>query len=262
MLTLFEIADHKLLGTTLDHLGDARFWGVLIELMSNWVPFSNALVTLIPPSKPPQLLFEFDREVTLQPSIVPQYLAGMYLLDPFLIAKKEYLSDGFYRLSDVAPDSFRESEYFLSYFKPAVGEGEVQFLVTLESGTLSLSMGSKTPFEQKDIGILCLIAPWILSMLRLQGKSIKVSQFSDLTLAEQVQDNLENFCIGVLTSREVEIVQLILRGHSSKSIAHKVNISIETVKSHRRHIYSKLCIASQSELFSLFLNQLSLIQKN
>ena len=262
MLNFFEIADHKLLGKTLDRIGDTRFWDIFIELLSNWIPFSNALVTLIPPFKPPQLLFEFDREIPLQPSIVPQYLVGMYLLDPFLLAKKEYLADGFYRLSDVAPDSFRESEYFLSYFRPSVGEDEVQFLVTLESGTLSLSMGSLMPFEHKYIGILCLIAPWILSMLKLQGKSIKVSQFSDLTLAEQVQDTLENFCPNVLTRREAEIVQFTLRGHSSKSISDKMNISIETVRSHRRHLYTKLGITSQSELFSLFLRQLSLIQKN
>jgi DNA-binding CsgD family transcriptional regulator len=36
-------------------------------------------------------------------------------------------------------------------------------------------------------------------------------------------------------------------------VARKLAISAETVKVHRKHIYAKLGIKSQSELFSLFL---------
>ncbi|KXK67489.1 LuxR family transcriptional regulator [Pseudomonas monteilii] len=45
----------------------------------------------------------------------------------------------------------------------------------------------------------------------------------------------------------------MLSGCSSKEIARKLEISVETVKVHRKHMYSKLGIKSQSELFSLFL---------
>ncbi|MNQ98388.1 transcriptional regulator NarP [compost metagenome] len=48
----------------------------------------------------------------------------------------------------------------------------------------------------------------------------------------------------------------MLRGNSSKAIAKRLDISQETVKVHRRNLYSKLGVSSQSELFSLFLQHL------
>jgi DNA-binding CsgD family transcriptional regulator len=46
---------------------------------------------------------------------------------------------------------------------------------------------------------------------------------------------------------------LILSGCSNKEVASKLSISAETVKVHRRHVYTKLNIKSPQELFSLFL---------
>lgn len=40
---------------------------------------------------------------------------------------------------------------------------------------------------------------------------------------------------------------------SLQAVARKLAISSETVKVHRNHLYSKLGIKSQSELFALFL---------
>jgi len=57
-----------------------------------------------------------------------------------------------------------------------------------------------------------------------------------------------------LTAREREIVALMLQGHSSRSIAEAVAISVGTVKNHRKNIYRKLAVHSQSELFARFLD--------
>ena len=59
-----------------------------------------------------------------------------------------------------------------------------------------------------------------------------------------------------LTDREREVVQLILRGHSSESIGFNLGISLGTVKTHRKNVYAKLAISSQSELLSRFLKSL------
>ncbi|MHA7200753.1 response regulator transcription factor, partial [Burkholderia pseudomallei] len=67
---------------------------------------------------------------------------------------------------------------------------------------------------------------------------------------------LASFGAPLLTEREMAIARLVLRGNSSKAIAERLAISPETVKVHRRHLYSKLGISSQPELFSLFLQAL------
>lgn len=46
------------------------------------------------------------------------------------------------------------------------------------------------------------------------------------------------------------------KGHSSLSIALHVDTAEGTVKNHRKSLYRKLGISSQSELFHLFVNQL------
>ncbi|MEO5756764.1 MAG: helix-turn-helix transcriptional regulator [Mesorhizobium sp.] len=65
------------------------------------------------------------------------------------------------------------------------------------------------------------------------------------------------FGTSVLSNRESEIVRLILKGHSSKSTARLLGNSPETVKVHRKRIYAKMRIASQGELFSIFLRAVS-----
>ncbi len=42
-------------------------------------------------------------------------------------------------------------------------------------------------------------------------------------------------------------------GYSSKGIAERLGITLGTVKNHRKHLYAKLQINSQAELFNLFL---------
>ena len=72
----------------------------------------------------------------------------------------------------------------------------------------------------------------------------------------QLQQGLDCFGSDFLTGRETEVVQLILRGHSTRSISERLGISPETVKLHRRNSYGKLDISSQAELFYLFIDSL------
>ena len=49
---------------------------------------------------------------------------------------------------------------------------------------------------------------------------------------------------------------MILKGYSSKAIAERFSISIETVKLHRKNAYAKLDLSTQGEVFNLFINSL------
>ena len=60
----------------------------------------------------------------------------------------------------------------------------------------------------------------------------------------------------MLTDRERQISQFLLRGHSSKSIARELSIAPGTVMVHKRNLFAKLGISSQYELFSLLIDEL------
>ena len=58
--------------------------------------------------------------------------------------------------------------------------------------------------------------------------------------------------LDLLTKREREIIQLLSRGESNKSIALSLDISYDTVKQHVRHILNKLNLSSRVKAAVLF----------
>jgi DNA-binding CsgD family transcriptional regulator len=65
-----------------------------------------------------------------------------------------------------------------------------------------------------------------------------------LQASSQKQNNLES----VLSEREIEVLKLLTTGLANKEIAEKLNISINTVISHRKNIAQKTGIKSVSGL--------------
>jgi DNA-binding CsgD family transcriptional regulator len=63
-----------------------------------------------------------------------------------------------------------------------------------------------------------------------------------------------------LSSRERQLVGLILAGHPSATIAKRLGITLGTVKNHRRRIYQKLDITTERELFLQYFHQISAAQ--
>jgi DNA-binding NarL/FixJ family response regulator len=51
-----------------------------------------------------------------------------------------------------------------------------------------------------------------------------------------------------LTDREREVIQLYAEGHTTKQIADRLNLSVKTIETHRRHIMEKLNVTSIAEL--------------
>jgi DNA-binding CsgD family transcriptional regulator len=56
------------------------------------------------------------------------------------------------------------------------------------------------------------------------------------------------FAVKTVSTRELEILQLISEGLSSKEIASRLFISEETIKSHRRHLFNKFSARNSPNL--------------
>jgi DNA-binding NarL/FixJ family response regulator len=57
--------------------------------------------------------------------------------------------------------------------------------------------------------------------------------------------------IATLTPREREVLEGLSRAESNDEIAHELQIGVETVRTHSRHIYRKLGVSSRGELAAL-----------
>ena len=59
------------------------------------------------------------------------------------------------------------------------------------------------------------------------------------------------FLVAGISNRERDIIRLLVLNHSSKVIGDKLNISSNTVDTHRRNILKKLNISSTGELIGM-----------
>jgi DNA-binding NarL/FixJ family response regulator len=61
-------------------------------------------------------------------------------------------------------------------------------------------------------------------------------------LAGMAADTSERSPVDALSARQREILQLIAEGHSTKEMAFRLNLSVKTVETHRRHMMERLQI--------------------
>ncbi|WP_027854196.1 helix-turn-helix transcriptional regulator [Marinobacterium litorale] len=66
-----------------------------------------------------------------------------------------------------------------------------------------------------------------------------------------VMSRLQGTCGDLLTAREIDVGARIVLGYNSEAIALDLNISVNTVLTHRRHLYEKIGIGTQNQLFAL-----------
>lgn len=191
-----------------------------------------------------------------------RYLAGPYLLDPLYQLALRTTTSRACRFREASPDRFRSSEYYRQYYERTHLRDEMDFLLgTGGDATLVLVVGRfDRRFVKAELEKLHAVEAVIFATLRAVWQQLdpKEGQTSrGLTMHRRLIECFENFGNARLTEREREITQLLLRGHSAKSIARELRIAPGTVMVHKRNLFSKLGITSQYELFSLFISELS-----
>jgi DNA-binding CsgD family transcriptional regulator len=182
--------------------------------------------------------------------IVDHYLAGAYILDPFYDAVRAG-RDGVLVMRRLAPDRFAETEYYRRHYRATGIIDEIGFILKLRhaDAVLSLSrIGDTHPFSTRDIARLESAAPLLIALAERHWRE-------RFTLPGEDERAVPTIGHPLLSKRELEIVTLILKGHSTYSIAATLGLSPNTVKVHRRQTYAKLTISSQAELFHLFLSR-------
>lgn len=254
-LSLQDLSWHQGIGQCIEHLDRPSFWRTLATLLGDFVEVDSWVALLFSQDKP--LIFDqspYDQE-GIDP-LVSEYANGLYLLDPFYLNSREQAQTGLVRLADIAPEHFQQTDYYRLYFTHNVVADEVQFNVVVGQGrTLCLSLGGCRRFSAEQLAMLELIRPWLIGLMRqrLHFESLPERALAGKPAQDfaQGRDEARRQLESVLTARELDVVRLILSGHSNKEAAAKLALSAETVKVHRRNVYRKLDVNSQSELFSL-----------
>jgi len=245
----------------------SRFPAVLVQALRHVVPFDYAVFFAYRGQERP--ICPYDTFTPKQRVVfVTDYLEGPYLLDPFYQVYVGRVGPGLYRLREIAPDRFYHSEYYRSYYRRTGLAEEIGFLVSLPHDMMLvislMRAGTSAPFSDRDMNKLRRVEPIVHASAARHWRNLGYLRSSEAEeetarppMNLQVTSAFENFGEGVLTRREREVVRMVLRGHSSNSIGRQFQITTGTVKIHRKNIYAKLGISSQSELFSHFISYMS-----
>jgi DNA-binding CsgD family transcriptional regulator len=195
---------------------------------------------------------------------VEDYRNAYYLLDPFYINIGKVYASGSASLSDVIDGPFRDSEYYKFYYLDAGLLDELCFCTTDGQGgyvllSLSRSLERKL-YAEEELEAMRSIAPLACTLLREQWRLLVAPEYLAATppVETEIRQGIEaaraNFGRSLLTPRELDVLNLMLKGHSFENISRKLAIAAGTVHVHRKHIYEKLDIGSLTELFSLFID--------
>ncbi len=256
---------HSALGKVITHLNSAVFPGQLVRSLSQVVGFNHSVMFAYRGADQPLALHDTftpeKREV-----FVTMYQAGPYLLDPFYQAYRNKIEPGLYRIKQLAPDRFYQSEYFRSYYVQTGLKEEIGYFLDVPGGimiVISLMRSKASPaFSEREMALLHGVEPVVRALANRHWFNLEHGWPSQhwhpgmTALETQIDNAFQDFGRSILTPRECEVVGMVLRGHSSDSISQQLGIAQGTVKIHRKNIYNKLRISSQSELFSLFISSL------
>ena len=255
--------------SAIDNSGTPDFLDLMLNAIADLVPYDLAMVFVYNLNTRPVLLHDTFCDPDAKRGLI-NYVNNTYVLNPAYNAYRRGLKPGVYRINEVAPDDYFSSEHFKNFkIKHAKSEEigyitdgwprgmeEVFLAVELPAQMLGeiclLRTATNGGFSEDGIGKLRLMEPMLGAIFRHHWESAHQDTGTDET-SPSIDALFENFGSDILSPREREVAGLILKGHSGHSIGEHLGISITTVKTHRQNLYGKLGIATQFELFSLFL---------
>lgn len=255
---------HQCLARLIQNAGATAFPAMLEQVLRERIAFDSILVNTYKGRHHPLLIHD-DCPAHLRELWVERYLSEAYLLDPFFTAVQRGLERGVHRLRELAPDRFEASDYYHHYYR-ALGLGDEVGLFTRVAPdvVLVVSLGFRrdgATLTRRGLQALRHVAP-VLEVLLGEYWHWQGGQFQARLAAQApVEAAFASFGRELLTAREQEIVRLLLAGHSTKSAARELGISDGTVKVHRKHLYQRLDVSSQSQLFRLFLDHVALVSR-
>lgn len=246
------------LAAAISKIGEPDLAATLLDAIRGRCNFDSSLVLLYSQHRRPDILADRLSHARRENN-AEHYCSGAYLLDPFYTWSRDLAEPALCRMGDIAAKDFDTSEYFISYYKQSGVVDEINYLVPLPDGRVfAISIERSAMFEAFSDSemvnfqaLLPVVAAIVAKHVEIPG--VELPDNDTDPEHERLESILRNFHADILTPRESEVVQLMLNGYSAPSIAGLLEVSVETVRVHRRNIYEKLSISSLAQLFALAL---------
>lgn len=250
------------LSRAISALGSDRFFPSLIEAIRGQVHIDYPQIWLYHRDLPPQVLYH-EIPAPAVSSQVDTYLDGPYREDPFYQASMNQPRSKFYRLSRITAGKLRESQYYRDYYADTGTVDEAIYLSRLRAGNVinlcMMRLPQQGEFSEQEYETLYLLAEPVSELIKSHSEhdDFAVTHLIQPGINHQIDLAFRTFGASLLSPREKDVLELMLRGYGTDTSADRLGIALETVRRHRKSIYRKLDVSSQTDLFSLFINALT-----
>jgi len=203
----------------------------------------------------------------LQPEHMAMYLRGLYRVDPIYRFCRRANARGVQDLAAMCTAAERSSEYFNVFLRLTGMADDLAILLPAGTGrSIGLVYERRFAFRPREIAAIRALFPVIESLHTLHLRFDPARPRRRPRAEPRARGGapglvplgfkaaLSGFLRDQLTPRERDIVHLILAGYPSSKIAEQLNLSLNTIKNHRKRMYVKLDITTERELFLNFVN--------
>ncbi len=231
----------------------------LIDLIGADIAHDLVTVTRYSATRTP----EFVKHRRFSDEMVRRYLDSYYVVDPFYASWRGERRLGVMPLKGLTNEEAKRGQYIAGFLAQSEICDEVGILLA-DGGDWCLGIfldRSRIQFKDSEIALLTERLP-VFEALHAMDIKARGSDFSRTSAptgpgaSPQQKPIVPASLWPELSPRERELVQLILAGHPTATIAERLGIAVGTVKNHRRRIYEKLDITTERELFLQFFQHL------
>jgi DNA-binding CsgD family transcriptional regulator len=243
------------LAVIVDALANAQFYQTLADTIEYLSGYAHCMIIWLDRDQRPVPLYS---DLPGLNASIPtrRWLDEAYLLDPAFSLYSASKTEGVFALEDVSPDQFFGSSYYKKYYAVTGLSGEILILIRIgDSQAVLVTLASKgsTVKIRESVELLTTYFPVLASLCRRHQSAVG----GEINFSAPLKKAFGNFGTDFLTEREREVVHLLLKGHSTRSIAELLELSVNTVKVYTKRFHKKLGVTSQAELFSLFFEAIS-----
>ena len=251
---------------TISALGTPAFARSLAELLA--IEVSADSTVIVSYQQTGAAIYLYDNLQHRRELLFQQYLNGIYAEDPFYRALRNGIPDGVYSLRTLITEQSGDPQYMAQFYQATGWQDELGLVLRVDAKqwlTIFLGRLQPSPFtltEQRELGKLVPLLSalcqqhWSHSKANLAQPAQQAPLLLQADMRARVERALLSFGHSRLTQREQQVAALLLQGQDNQAIAQQLAIGIGTVKNHRKHLYTKLKISSQSALFTHFINHL------
>ena len=227
----------------------------LIDLIGALVPHDLITVTRYSVSSTP----EFVKHRRFSDEMIRKYLDSYYVYDPFYAHWRQKKRLGIVPLKRLADAEMKRGQYIAEFLAQSKICDEVGILLE-DGGDWCLGIfldRSERSFRESEIAVLEHAFPVFASLHALDIKArqpgfMRTAAPASAGASPRTEPKIPDALWPELSNRERELVQIVLAGHPTATIAQRLGITVGTVKNHRRRIYEKLDITTERELFLQF----------